>query len=315
MAMNSPKQLDVIVAGLALADIIGRPIDLRKPPRRGALKLVDSITLTTGGNVSNVGIDLSKLGFRVGAITRIGDDALGRFVLQHCRTFGMNTEGVSIDRGTQTSATIVSVDNDGERTFVHTRGCMERFRASDLLTRMPYLRRAKILAFGYLGLLPETEKDFARLFSTIKAKTSLRILLDTAAAPRITMKMVRSFIPYIDYFIPSYEEAVLITGKKTPEEIVDTLQIAGAPHVVGVKLGKRGCYLSDGTRSEYVRAIPVRSVVDATGAGDAFIAGFVAGTLRGYDPFRAALVANKIAASCVRAVGASTAIRRFETYR
>ena len=115
--MTHAKHLDVVVAGLALADIIGRPVDLRKPPKRGALKLIDSITLTTGGNVSNVGIDLAKLGFRVGAVTRVGNDSIGRFVLQHYKTFGLDTEGVIIDAKAQTSATMVNVDHDGERTF------------------------------------------------------------------------------------------------------------------------------------------------------------------------------------------------------
>jgi sugar/nucleoside kinase (ribokinase family) len=312
--MNQTKHLDVIVAGLALADIIGRPVDLRKLPKRGALKLIDSITLTTGGNVSNVGIDLAKLGFRVGAVTRVGDDAIGRFVLQHYKNYGINTGGVTIDARTQTSATMVSVGSDGERTFLHTRGCMQNFRAADLLGRLPYLRKAKILAVGYLGMLPETEKDFPHLFSTLKERTSLKIFLDTAAAPRVTSKALKAFMPYVDYFLPSYEEAVLITGKKTPEAIVDALLEAGAPHVVGVKLAARGCYLSDGARAEYVKGTPVRRVIDTTGAGDAFVAGFIAGTIRGFDPFRAAGVANAVAASCVRAVGASTAIKTFEEY-
>lgn len=312
--MAHTKHLDVIVAGLALADIIGRPVDLRKPPKRGALKLIDSITLTTGGNVSNVGIDLAKLGFRVGAVTRVGNDSIGRFVLQHYKTFGLDTEGVIIDAAAQTSATMVSVDDDGERTFLHTRGCMGHFRAADLLSRIPYLRKANILAIGYLGLLPETEKDFPHLFSTLKAKTSLKIFLDTAAAPRISPKKLKQFMPYVDYFVPSYEEAVLLTGKKTPEAIVESLLHAGAPYVVGVKLAARGCYLSDGTRSEYVEGKAVKRVVDATGAGDAFVAGFIAATVRGFDPFRAARVANSVAASCVCAVGASTAIKAFERY-
>jgi len=312
--MAHTKHLDVIVAGLALADIIGRPVDLRKPPKRGALKLIDSITLTTGGNVSNVGIDLAKLGFRVGAVTRLGNDSIGRFVLQHYRTFGIDTEGVIIDAKAQTSATMVNVDDDGERTFLHTRGCMTHFRAGDLLSRIPYLRKANILAIGYLGLLPETEKDFPHLFSTLKAKTSLKIFLDTAAAPRVSLKALKEFMPYVDYFVPSYEEAVLLTGKKTPEAIVDTLRQAGAPHVVGVKLAAKGCYLSDGKHSEFIKGTPVKKVVDATGAGDAFVAGFIAATVRGFDPFRAARVANSVAASCVCSVGASTAIKALERY-
>ena len=312
--MNHSKQLDVVVAGLALADIIGRPVDLTNLPRRGALKLIDSITLTTGGNVSNVGIDLAKLGLKVGAITRVGNDSLGRYVIQHFRTFGIDTEGVIVDARSQTSATMVSVDKTGERTFLHTRGCMKNFRAVDILSRLALLQKARILAVGYLGLLPETEKEFPRLFKTIKDKTSVRILLDSAAAPRVSQSALNRFLPYVDYFIPSYEEARLITGRKTPESIVASLRSSGAQYIVGVKLGAQGCYLSDGRRSAYVKARRVKTVVDATGAGDAFVAGFLAGTLKGMDPWEAAAVANTVAASCLSAVGASTAIKAFHQY-
>ncbi len=312
--MNHPEHPDVIVAGIALTDIIGRPVDLKNLPKRGALKLIDSITLTTGGNVSNVGIDLAKLGFAVAAITRVGNDALGRYVTQHYRTHGIDIQGVIIDAGAQTSATMVSVDKTGERTFLHTRGCMKNFRATDVLSRLDLLRKARILAVGYLGLLPETEKEFARLFRTVKEKAPLKILLDSAASPRVPVKALRGFLPYIDFFIPSYEEAVLLTGCKTPESIVEFLRRAGAPHVVGVKLGAQGCYLSDGRRAAYVKARRVRKVVDATGAGDAFVAGFIAGTLKGMDAFETARVANAVAAACVSAVGASTAIKAFHHY-
>jgi sugar/nucleoside kinase (ribokinase family) len=312
--MSHFKHLDVIIAGLALTDIIGRPVDLANLPKRGALKLIDSITLTTGGNVSNVGIDLAKLGFNVGAITRVGHDSLGRYVTQHYRTFGIDTEGVIIDARAQTSATMVSVDKTGERTFLHTRGCMKNFRAADVLSHLPLLQKARILAVGYLGLLPETEKEFKRLFSTVKQKTSVKILLDSAASPRVTRRALTGFLPYVDYFIPSYEEAMLITGCTTPELIVKFLREAGAPHVVGVKLGAQGCYLSDGDRAGYVKGRKVRKVIDATGAGDAFVAGFIAGTLKGMDAFEAARVANAVAASCISAVGASTAIKKLNYY-
>jgi sugar/nucleoside kinase (ribokinase family) len=79
-------------------------------------------------------------------------------------------------------------------------------------------------------------------------------------------------------------------------------------------LGAEGCYLSDGDRAEYVKGRKVRKAVDATGAGDAFIAGFIAGTLKGMDAFEAARVANAVAASCISAVGASTAIKKMQHY-
>ena len=312
--MGHHKSLDVIVAGLAVTDIIGRPVDLKNLPKRGALKLIDSITLTTGGNVSNVGIDLAKLGFTVAAITRVGNDALGNYVTQHYRAFGIDIAGMIVDARAQTSATMVSVDKTGERTFLHTRGCMKNFRAVDVLSRLPLLQKARILAVGYLGLLPETEREFGRLFRTVKEKTSVKILLDSAASPRVTPRALRGFLPYVDFFFPSYREAVLITGRTTPESIVEFLKRAGAPNVVGVKLGAQGCYLSDGHHAAYVKARRVRRVIDATGAGDAFVAGFIAGTLKGMDAFESAHVANAVAASCVSAVGASTAIKTLRHY-
>ena len=62
--MSKRQNLEVVVAGLAVVDLIGRPVRLDRLPRRGGLQLLDSITLTTGGNACNCAIDLKKLGFR-----------------------------------------------------------------------------------------------------------------------------------------------------------------------------------------------------------------------------------------------------------
>lgn len=303
-----------MVAGLAVADIIGVPVDLNKLPKRGGLQMIDSVTLASGGNVSNVGIDLAKLGARVGAITRIGNDALGRFLKAQYLERGIDTSGVIVDGSKQTSATFVSVGKDGERTFLHTRGCMANFRARDVLHNLSFVKKARLFAFGYLGLLPETERDFKNLFSAIKRDTRCLILLDTAGVPRVSLQSVRAWLPLVDFFIPSLDEATQITRRKRPEEIVDVFRCAGARKVVGVKLGSNGCYVSDGRKARYLKPKRVKKVVDATGAGDAFVAGFIAATLRGFDPFKAAEVGNAVAADCITAIGASTAIKPLKVY-
>ena len=310
----SPRRLDVVVAGLAVADVLGRPVQFNELPKPGGLQLLDSISLSTGGNVSNVGIDLAKLGFRVEAITRIGDDALGRFILQEYKHHRIGAECVLVDRKAQTSATFVGIGKDGERTFLHTRGCLANFRAADVLNNIQLVKRAKILAFGYLGLLPETENELDLLFRTIKNKTGANILLDTGGNPRRQPKLLASFLPYVDYFIPSYEEAVVLTGRKTPEDIIRHLYDKGAPHVVGVKMGARGCFIATPLMTEYVPAVPVKRVVDTTGAGDAFVAGFLAATIREFSPFASARIGNAVAADCITAVGASSAIQNFSHY-
>ena len=313
--MASRKTFDVVLAGLALVDVIGRPVDLRRLPRRGGLQLLDSVTLTTGGNVANCGIDLAKLGFRVAGISRVGDDTLGAFVRRHLAEYRIDTSGIKVDRRAQTSATFVAVEVGGERTFLHTRGCLKNFRVEDVLGQLPLIQKSRLFALGYLGLLPECEAHLPRLFRTVKEETGAGILLDTGGNPRRNPGLLRRILPHVDYFIPSREEAAILTRAETPESMVQAFRQWGAAGVVGIKLGGLGCYISDAREAAFVPPRKVRNVVDATGAGDAFVAGFLAATLRGFGPLDAARKANAIAASCVTAVGASTAIKPFEAYR
>jgi sugar/nucleoside kinase (ribokinase family) len=312
---TQPSRTDVVFAGLALVDLLGRPVDIQHPPRRGGLQLLDSMTLTTGGNVANCGIDLAKLGFRVGAISRVGNDPLGDFVLRHLAEYRIDTSGVTVDRRAQTSATFVAVEKGGERTFFHTRGCLRNFRVTDILRHLPLIERTKVFALGYLGLLPECEPHLPRLFRAVKTKTGAATLLDTGGNPRRDPALLKRTLPWVDYFIPSREEAAILTGESAPDAMVRKFRQWGACGVVGIKLGAHGCYITNDGHEEYLPVVKVRRVVDATGAGDAFVAGFLAATLRGFAPVDAARRANAIAASCVTAVGASTAIKPFGSYR
>lgn len=270
--------------------------------------------MTTGGNVSNCGIDLALLGFRVGVITRVGDDAFGEFLRREYRRHRLQTGGIIVDTKAQTSSTMVSVDRTGERTFFHARGAMRNFRPSDILGNLGIVARAKILAVGYLGLLPESEPGLALLFSTVRRRTGVRILLDTGGTPKRNDALLASLLPEVDYFLPSFEEAAELTGARSPEGIIRRFRALGARGVVGVKLGARGCHISWEGKGKHIPAVKVRTVVDATGAGDAFVAGFLAGVLKGLDPFQAARVAVAVAGSCVTAVGASTAIQPLRAY-
>ena len=297
-----------------MVDVIGRTMDLRRMPAAGSLSYLESVTMTTGGNVCNCGIDLARLGFRVAAITRVGTDGLGEFVRTRLAGEGVDSTGVITDGRKQTSATIVAVRADGERTFFHTRGCLTNFRAADVVKQLPLVAGSRIFVLGYYGLLPEAEPDFGRLLRMVKERTGALVLVDTGGTPRRKPQELRAFLPWVDFFIPSLEEGIAVTGQRRPEEIARALLDGGVRQVAGVKLGARGCYIAHDGRAETLPAVRVRRVIDATGAGDAFVAGFVAATLRGLDPFAAARVANSVAASCVTAVGASTAIGNFREY-
>ena len=307
-------RLDAVIAGVATVDVIGRPVHLRKLPREGGLTLIDSVTMTTGGIVANCGTDLAKMGLRVGVITSVGDDALGEHFRSTLSSQGIHLGGLRTVAGEQTSATMVAVGPDGERTFLHTRGVLRRFRVNQILAQLELIGRSRFFLFGYYGLLPECDEDLARLFRTVKERTGAATLMDTGGNPVRNDRRLRAVLPHLDYFLPSLDEARAMTGKRSPPEIIRHLRSLGARGTLGVKLGARGCYLDAAGEARTIPPRRVRRILDATGAGDAFVAGFVAARLHGHDPFAAAEIGNRVAADCIRGVGASTAIQAYHHY-
>ncbi len=311
---NLTLSTDVVVAGLAVVDVLGRIVDANDIPEPGGLKIIESIKLTSGGNVSNICINLAKLGFSSVPVTRIGKDELGRFLEQEYLRFGIDSSAMTFDETEQTSSTIVCINAEGERSFLHTRGCLKNFSQHDILSQMERIAQAGMLALGYLGLLPELEIQLPELLQKIKTETGIPILLDTGGNPDTPPDRIRKILPFIDVFIPSFEESFALTGIKDPGQMIDFYYSCGAPGVVGIKLGRDGCLLSD---KNLVRNVPSRSVdavIDTTGAGDAFISGYLAATIRGFDPFESARIGTGVAADCISQIGASTAVRKFESY-
>ncbi|MGQ9631343.1 MAG: carbohydrate kinase family protein [bacterium] len=304
------QDIDVIVAGLLVADLIGRTIDVEDMPRRGALKLVDSMELHTGGNCSNVGIALAKLGFKVGVIGKIGDDNLKYVIEGNLGRYGIDTQGLIIDPTTNTSATMALVDSRGERTFLHYMGGNAKLDYEDVAGQIDYIRRAKIIHVGYFGLLPALEPDMARLFRTIRQETQITIALDTGGNPG-SLERLAPCLEFTDIFIPSFDEARVITGKDTPRAITDAFLERGPLEVVGVKMGEKGCYLRGDGDEHFIPAFDVEAV-DATGAGDSFYAGFLAAWLKGWPLLEAGRFGNAVGACCVTQMGASSGIRSFE---
>lgn len=303
---------DVVVFGLLVADILGRPVDLKRLPKQGSLQLIETISFSTGGNAANVGVALTKLGMNVGVIGKLGNDVWGRLIVESLAKQGIDCTHISLDKTSQTSATIVAVDAGGERSFLHTPGATRDLRSDDLLSRMKYISKARLLVVGYLGLLPQMENEFPEIFQKVKEQTDTLVALDTAGIPRRDRKLVKAFLPYTDFFIPSFNEARALTGYQTTRDIMNFFRDCGAANVFGLKLGKKGCIVADRENEFRVPGFPVKAVVDATGAGDSFYAGFLAAWLHGLDTYHAAEFGNMVGACCVSAIGATTGIRSFE---
>jgi sugar/nucleoside kinase (ribokinase family) len=243
----------------------------------------------------------------VETIGKVGSDPLGDFVVNAMQERGIGTRGVKRDAETGTSATMVMVDPDGERRFIHYIGANAQLTMEDV--SMHLLREASIFHIGGSLVMPGIDGDpTAELLRRARAAgaiTSLDTVWDDTGR---WMKLLKPSLPYIDYFIPSLPEAQAIVGLDEPGEVAEALIDHGVG-TVALKMGADGCLVKSAEKDPLRLPAYEVDVVDATGAGDAFAAGFVAGVWHGWSLEKTARFASAVGALCVTGTGASGGVR------
>ena len=299
----------VICLGILVADVIGRPIE--RVPAPGALQLVPSITPHIGGCAANTGIGLHRLGVETAIVGAVGRDGFGDFVRGVLRGEGVDARGV-VEKDAPTSATMVLVAPDGERAFLHCVGANAEFQNSDFDAQS--LRGADLLHIAGHGLMPAFDgapcAEVLRTAQQMGVKTSL----DTAGAPDQNWRAnLRLCLPHLDYFVPSLHEVQdLFPDCSTPESIAARLIDEGVG-CVAIKMGEAGSYaLNRDGQSARADALAV-AALDATGAGDAFAAGFLAAVLRDLPLETCLQMGNATGARCVGAVGTIAGLSDWQT--
>jgi len=303
--------LDAAIFGLIVADIIAAPFALREPPAPGGLSLVDSITLTTGGNVCNTGIAMAKLGMRVAAAGMVGADVLGSAVRERLEREGVDTSAVFESKEAQTSATVVAVESGGERVFFHTPGVTPLLDKEAFRKCVPLFQWCSFVQVGYFGLLPGLTKDLPEVFAEVKkVAPRTRLALDTVNPPG-DGSLLWPILPHLSLFAPSRTEAAALTGETDPAKMVAVFRRHMQGGVIGIKLDEEGCYLDDGRSAVRVPAAKIK-VVDTTGAGDTWFGALMTALIKGMPLEPAGKFANRAAADCCTALGASAGVRNFE---
>ena len=295
---------DIACLGILVADLLGRPID--SLPERGRLGLVEQMTLHIGGCAANTAIDLEKLGVKTAVLGKVGRDGLGDFLVHTLERSGLDTRGVVKDPEATTSATMVLVDSEGERTFLHHQGANACYLAEEV--DWGVVQNTRILHIAGALVMPGMDgKPMAEVLKRAK-KDYLITSLDTVwDATGKWMKTLAPCLPYTDFFLPSLSEAQAITGQTEPKDVAQSLRDSGVK-TVGLKLGCDGCYVLSTDGEVTARTFKV-TPVDGTGSGDAWDAGFLCGILNRWDIERTALFANAVGALCVTCLGATAGVR------
>jgi sugar/nucleoside kinase (ribokinase family) len=316
---SDDERSPIVCLGIMVADVVGRP--LRALPDAGRLVLVDEMSLHTGGCAVNAATALARLGVPTDVIGKVGADPFGEFLLRTLNERGIGTRGVLRDPEAGTSATMVMVDPDGERRFVHYIGANAHLTLDDIDLGM--IESASILHVAGSLVLPgidgEPTAELLRQAQAAGVTTFLDTVWDDTGR---WMDLLGPCLPHVDTFVPSLAEARALTGLDEPEAVARDLLERGVG-TVGLKMGADGCLVMTeagelpspagggpgwGPNSLRVPAFEV-DVVDATGAGDAFAAGFITGVWKGWPLERTARLANAAGALCVTGLGATGGVK------
>ena len=300
-------QFDVSVVGLTILDILGRPVTV--VPEKGGVAFIDEIRLTVAGPAGGTAIDAAKLGLKTRLVGAVGRDEKGDFIRAVCARHGVDAQLLATVDGRPTSATILPIRANGERPALHNRGASDAFGLR--LAEFGEALDARYVHVGGTGLLAAFDGEPTRAFLAA-AKAAGRVTsFDLIAVGPEHFELVAPLLPHIDYFLPSHEEASALSGRGDPLEAAQFFLDRGVA-TVAVTLGERGSLIA--SRDGKVHRLPAFDVpvVDTTGCGDAYSAGFIAGLAHGFDLAAAGRFASAAAALVATGLGSDAGIVSFE---
>jgi len=296
---KSNGALDVICVGNVVVDAVAVYVDTI--PDEGSLSLFDRVEMHLGGCANNTALALANLGLNVGLAAKTGDDGLADYVANYHSEHGVDVRGLKRSKNDATSFSFAMIPHNGNRRILHTMAANASFGPKDVDASL--FKGVKWVCVGGLALLPSLHGDnLAKLLRAAK-KAGAQTAADTAINERFSAKdwadMLKPAYPYLDVLFPSEYEARMITGETEPRKICAKMLERGIK-IVGVKLGDKGSAVMS---ADGYFEVPIYKVkcVDTLGAGDSFMAGLVAGLLRGHNAAGAARLGNAVSAHCVQA--------------
>ena len=305
--MTPPTESPLVVSlGAHIIDVLGRPVTAL-PPGQGSVVL-EQIRLTAAGTAAGTSVDLAKLGAQVIAMGAIGADELGDLLVSLLDRRGVATSLLARKAGVQTSATMLPIRPNGERPALHVPGASPHLELADV--DLAAIGAADVLHVGgpdaLGGFLGE---PLARVLATAREHGTVVTMDVLRPGDPATFARLRPLLPYVGYFLPNAEQLLALTAAADLDTAIKAVLAAGAG-AVAVTLGAGGSRLADGVTDVTIPALPV-PVVDTTGCGDAFSAGFIIGICRGWDTTEAAWLGTAAAGLVAQGLGSDAVLTDF----
>jgi adenosine kinase len=312
-------RFDVLGIGNAIVDVIARTDDdflVEQKMRKGGMQLIDEPRATSlydamgpaveisGGSAANTIVGAASLGARAAFIGKVRDDVLGRVFAHDIRAAGVAFDTPPASGGPSTARCYVLVTPDGERTMNTYLGAAQDLHPKDIDAEAVAAAQVIYLE-GYLWDPPHAKEAFVKA-----AKIAHQAERDVALTLSDAFCVDRYRAEFLD-LIRTGTVDLVFANERELHSLYQTADfdsalnaLRGDARLAVVTRSEKGCLVVTREETDVVPALPVERVVDATGAGDLFAAGFLVGLARGADYRTAARLGALSAAEVIQHLGA-----------
>ena len=301
------SRYDIVFIGTAILDTVIKGFDPK--PVSVAGYRAESGSINAGGEGVNGSIASAKLGMKSALLCFLGNDQAGDLIEVELEKNGVDTSCIVRTSQNPTPVTTIFVAEDGNRKSITNNAHKYNFHPEQYTDRFT---DTKAVVIGSLFRAPFNDPDVIRAVVSEAHSRGIPVFADTKIPNfrKLTLDEIADSLSMIDYITPNEDEARFFTGEEEPEKMARVFLEKGVKNVV-LKLGGKGCLLMNNDETIFMPAHSI-NVVDATGAGDNFMAGFVSELIRGSDVRDALAFANACGAICTTAVGTGTALQNRE---
>lgn len=298
----------VVSLGIHILDILGRYVT--RIPEGQHVDLIEEIRITVAGTAAGTSVDLAKLGANVLAMGATGTDELGNFVHDTMNRYGIDTTNLVRKTGVQTSATMLPIRPNGARPALHVLGANAELCLDDI--NFDAIAKADFLHLGGTYLMAKLDGEPTRDILRFAKEHGVTTTLDMIALDRPDLlQVIEPCLPYVDYFMPGLEEAMMICKLKDRKDVINFFLDRGVGHTVFKMGGEGSSICAKGMDEIRVPAYKV-PVVDSTGCGDAYCAGFIVGLSMGWNLEQAGRLGSAAGSLVITGLGSDAGIVNLE---
>jgi sugar/nucleoside kinase (ribokinase family) len=295
--MSSAKRFDVTCIGNAIVDVLAQADDalLQKHGLpKGAMNLIDAETAerlygimgpgieASGGSAGNTAAGIAALGGRAAYIGKVADDQLGEVFTHDIHAVGVAYDTVPLQNGLPTARSLIFVTPDAQRTMQTFLGACTQLGPEDV--NMDYIAGSKVVYLeGYLWDMPRAKtamRDAAIRAQSEGVKVSLT-LSDAFCVARFRDEFLELAERYVDILFANESEILSLYQTDNFDEALQ--QVRRHCEIAALTRSEKGSVVVNGDEVHLIDPVKGVKVIDTTGAGDAYAAGFLYGYTQGHD--------------------------------